>query len=159
MALVPNTSPGRFDFAGALRVARELWALADAFAETERRRRGWVDHARVDFSGEYANRFVQRQHNESGTLGSMTSSLRADANEMARLWKTAMDKANAEAHKRHTADLQHKRSLAQKMADARASYDPIFDLAYKEFNPPRPPAGVAQPSPPMFAATAEPVRY
>ncbi|MFV0309802.1 MAG: hypothetical protein ACK5OX_18885, partial [Desertimonas sp.] len=66
----------RFDYAGALRVARRLWALASSLDSLRSTRGTASEEALVDWLGAYGDEFRARIGAEASTATSISSQLR-----------------------------------------------------------------------------------
>lgn len=148
MGIRANPNNQNFDFDGVLRLARQLWQLADAVGDVNGRRQASANEALVDFSGTYAEQFIERCSDERSSGDRVGQSLRDEAMLCARAWKDAMDEKNRRIHARHVDELKAERSALEKIGDF-----------FTGFDAPARPNGVPTPVPPAFVATASPVRY
>lgn len=135
----------RFDFEGALRLARSLWAYAEDLEGARGTRRADAADALRSWRGPYADEFRERTGDEASSLASLISGLRSDADAWAGAWKNAMDEQNRRLYARRVDDMKAERSNLAKVGDFFTGFD----------YPPAPP-GVARPAPAMFYATACP---
>ena len=144
-----NPSDITFDIAGALSLARRIWALAVRADHTMRVREDLSSAARVDFSGTYADQFALRMGTEEENRPVVVQGLRGDALAFARLWKQEMEEENRRIYARHVDHLKKQRSLVVTL------WDDAF--GYRGFPPE--PDPVPLPAPPLFIPTAELVSY
>ena len=84
----------QFDFAGSLRVARELWALADQLSTTMSARETAGAHAATDWLGPHHDDFVGRMRVERTNVDGAAPQLRSAAQAWAVQWQQAMDQQN-----------------------------------------------------------------
>jgi hypothetical protein len=143
-----NKTDLKFDYEGALRLARQLYGLAGAVGQAATKRQGLADTARKDFIGEYANQFGSRMTVEQANFQSVARGLRDDAMAVATMWKQAMDEENRRLYARHVDDVKSHRSVLESIGDW-----------FTGFHYPPAPAAVALPQPPSFAPTATLVHY
>jgi hypothetical protein len=144
-----NQSDVQFDYAGALRLARRLWALADHVDQTMRSRQDLVAAARKDFTGTYSDQFAQRADEEVAGGPGVAQGLRRDAQVCAAVWKQAMDEENRHRYARHVDHLKKQRSVLETL------WDDAF--GYRGFPPD--PDPVPLPQPPLFLPTADFLTY
>ncbi len=83
-----------FDFAGSLRVARELWALADLLSTKMTARETAGAHASTDWLGPHHDDFVTRMRVERINVDGAAPQLRSAAQAWAVQWQQAMDQQN-----------------------------------------------------------------
>lgn len=138
-----------FDFSDALILARQLWALADQVDALTSTRQALAGETRVGFSGTYAAQFTSRIAEEASNAATLSAHLRADAAECAQGWQEAMEEENRRLYAQHIDQIKRQRSTLQT----------IWDDVHGFHGYGREPDPVAQPQPPAFAPTAEPVRY
>ena len=143
-----NKTDLKFDYTGALALARQLNSLADAVAAAATKRQGLADTAKKDFIGAYADQFGSRMTVEQTNFKAVVKGLRADAMDLATMWKNAMDEENRRLYGRHVDDVKSHRSVLQDIGDW-----------FTGFHYPPAPAAVPVPQPPAFKPTAELVHY
>jgi hypothetical protein len=139
----------RFDYQGILRLARQLWALADTVENVTSGRQTAAQEAAQDFFGAYGDRFRERMNDECSDSKRLVSQLRADAGACAQRWADAMNEESLRLYSRHYDKIKHQRNIVQE-AWTTLFGDP--DVGY-------PPAPVSVPRPPMYVPTAELLRY
>ena len=143
-----NQTDLKFDYQGALNLARQLNNLADQVAQAATTRQGLADVAKKDFIGAFADQFNSRVTVEQASIRSVVQGLRSDAMDLAQMWKLAMEEENRRLYARHVDDMKNHRSVLESIGDWLTGFD----------YPPAPPA-VPVPQPPAFTPTAELVHY
>lgn len=133
----------RFDFDGALRLARSLWAYAEDLEAARGTRRGHAADALRSWRGPFGDEFRERAGDEASSLASLISGLRSDADAWAGAWKNAMDEQNRRLYARRVDEIKAERSNLEKVGDF-----------FTGFDYPPGPSPVAKPAPAMFHATA-----
>lgn len=137
----------RFDYDGALQLARALWTYADTLSGVKPGRATDVDTALKLWTGPKAREFKTAASDEISSMNSFVTALRAEAKGWAKCWKDAFDLQNninwARANEKKKSD----RSGMETFSD---NWNP-FDSGYQ---PPPKPEPVAQPASPDFYATA-----
>jgi len=139
-----NKTDLRFDYQGALNLARQLNTLADQVTSAATKRQTLADTAKKDFIGAYADQFASRMTVEQTNFRAVAKGLRNDA----MMWKNAMDEENRRLYGRHVDDVKNHRSLLDSIGDW-----------FTGFHYPPAPAAVPVPQPPAFKPTAELVHY
>jgi hypothetical protein len=141
-----NKTDLKFDYQGALALARQLSAMADEVTHAATKRQQLADTAKKDFIG--ANQFASRMTVEQANFKAVAQGLRNDATDLARMWKNAMEEENRRLYGRHVDDVKSHRSVLQDIGDW-----------FTGFHYPPAPAAVPVPQPPAFKPTAELVHY
>lgn len=137
-----------FDFEATLRLARQLWALADQVGSLMASRQAHAAAASVAFSGRYADDFGRRLGREAEEAGRLVAHLRSDAGLSATAWSRAMHDENQIRYARHVDHLRRQRNVLEA----------VWEHSFGETFPPEPDP-VPVPVPPLFAPTAELVVY
>ncbi|WP_040493077.1 hypothetical protein [Ilumatobacter nonamiensis] len=140
----------RFDFDGALRIARRLWTTADAVEAMMTSRVTAAGEALVDWTGTFGTEFVTRIEDESVGAGEVVTSLREGANAWAFQWKSAMDEQNRRLHAAEEQRVKNDRNWMER------NINPLF--GGNDDLPPAP-AEVGLPTAPGFAPTGSLVSY
>ena len=143
-----NKTDLKFDYQGALALARQLDALADEVTRAATKRQQLADTAKKDFIGAYADQFASRMTVEQTNFKAVAKGLRNDSMDLARMWKNAMDEENRRLYGRHVDDVKNHRSVLDSIGDW-----------FTGFHYPPAPAAVPVPQPPAFTPTAELVHY
>ena len=143
-----NKTDLKFDYQGALALARQLNALADEVTRAATKRQQLANTAKEDFIGAYADQFASRMTVEQANFKAVAQGLRNDAMAVATMWKQAMDEENRRLYARHVDDVKSHRSVLESIGDW-----------FTGFHYPPAPAAVAVPQPPAFAPTATLVHY
>ena len=138
----------KFDYEGALNLARQLNNLADQLAQAGTTRQGLSDVALKDFIGAYADQFRSRVSVEQANFKAVVQGLRNDAMDLATMWKHAMEEENRRLYARHVDDMKNNRSVLDTIGDW-----------FTGFHYPPEPAPVPLPQPPAFTPTAQLVHY
>jgi hypothetical protein len=135
----------RFDFDGALDLARSLWALADHVDSSQADRtnsaRVTLDH----WQGRYADSFREGVNVAVSNASHLSEAFRLDARNLATLWKRAMDQENLVRYAEHVDRMRAERGIIEHVRDYLFGDDTDYG--------PRP-SPVPVPQPPNFAATA-----
>jgi class 3 adenylate cyclase len=137
-----NSTDVRFDYDGALRLARSLWAYADELEAAKAERKTEAEHALRTWKGPYATEFVGRGNDEQTSISALIAALRSDADAWAQAWKNAMDEQNRRLYARRVARMKEERSVAAKIGDWLTG-----------FEAPPPPAPLPKPGPAGFYPT------
>lgn len=143
MGLSGNSSDVRFDYEGALRLARTLWALADELEDAKGARQREVLAALRTWRGPFGDQFRDRAEDEQTSIASLVAALRSDADQWAQAWKMAMDEQNRRLYARKVDQIKKDRSTLDKVGDFFTGFD----------YPPEP-APVPKPAPAGFYPTA-----
>lgn len=143
MGVSANSSDVRFDYDGALRLARSLWSFADELEACKGDRHRLAEQALRSWRGPFGNEFSGRERDEQVSLQTVIAGLRSDADAWAEAWKQAMDEQNRRLWARRVEQMKEDRSAIEKVGDFFTGFD----------YPPKP-APVAKPSPGGFYATA-----
>ena len=143
MGLSGNSQDVRFDFAGSLQLARELWAYADDLEQGKTARRTEAMAALRTWRGPFGDQYRERTTDEQTSLASVIAALRTEADQWAVAWKEATDEQNRRLHARRVEQMKAERSALEKVGDFFTGFD---------YPPPPPP--VAKPGPAGFHATA-----
>lgn len=143
MGLSGNSSDVRFDYEGALRLARTLWSFADELQAAKGARQGDVLAALRTWRGPFGDQFRDRAEDEQTSVASLVAALRADADQWAQAWKMAMDEQNRRLYARKVDEMKKDRSTLDKVGDFFTGFD----------YPPEP-APVPKPAPAGFYPTA-----
>ena len=139
----------RFDFEGALTLARRLWALGDQVETMMAHRRRLAAGALATWLGVYGRQFGDRVDTESADILRIAGELRAAASGWAACWQQAMDQQNRVLHAREV----------KRVESARGGWDSFWGGVFGHDDLPNRPAPVALPAPPRFSATATLTRY
>lgn len=143
MGLSGNSSDVRFDYEGALRLARTLWAFADELEDAKGARQREVLAALRTWRGPFGDQFRDRADDEQTSIASLVAALRSDADQWAQAWKMAMDEQNRRLYARKVDQIKKDRSTLDKVGDFFTGFD----------YPPEP-APVPKPAPAGFYPTA-----
>ena len=143
MGLSGNATDVRFDYEGALRLARTLWSFADELTSAKGARRAEALAALRTWRGPYGDQFRDRVEDEESSLASLVAALRTEADQWASAWKAAMDEQNRRLYARKV----------DRMKDERSTLDKVGDF-FTGFDYPPEPAPVPKPGPDGFYATA-----
>ena len=143
MGLSGNSSDVRFDYEGALRLARTLWSFAEDLEAAKADRRAEAVEALRTWRGPYGDQFRDRVDDEQTSLASLVAALKTEADLWASAWKQAMDEQNRRLYARMVDQMKDERSTLAKVGDF-----------FTGFDYPPPPAPVPKPSPGSFFATA-----
>jgi len=138
-----NSEDVKFDYEGALSLARNLWAFADDVEAAAGNRLTSASAALKDWKGTYGDQFAGRANLEQTDLGLVVAGLRTEADGWAAAWKDAMDEQNRRLYARKVDKMKEDRSTAAKIGDF-----------FTGFEYPPEPAPVTKPSPGGFYATA-----
>lgn len=138
-----NSEDVKFDYEGALSLARNLWAYADDIEAAASGRLTSAATALKDWKGAYGDEFAGRANLEQTDLATVVAGLRTEADGWAIAWKDAMDEQNRRLYARKV----------DKMKDDRSTLGKIGDF-FTGFDYPPEPAPVAKPAPAGFYATA-----
>ena len=143
MGVSANESDVRFDYDGALRLARSLWAFADDLEQAKGDRHEAAQRALRLWKGPFGTDFDGREESEQSSIRRVIDGLRTEADQWAEAWKRAMDEQNRRLYARRVERMKEERSRLEKIGDFFTGFD----------YPPEP-APVAKPKPGMFYATA-----
>ena len=80
-----NKTDLKFDYQGALNLARQLNTLADQVTSAATKRQTLADTAKKDFIGAYADQFASRMTVEQTNFRAVAKGLRNDAMDVARM--------------------------------------------------------------------------
>lgn len=136
----------RFDFDGALALARNLWTMAD---ELEGQAAAMGEAGMTALSGwlgPYGTEFLGRRDVEHDSFGIVVQGLRAEAITWGQGWAGAVNEANRRRRAAAVAAEQANRSMMEKVADAMVHGDDSDRQI-------APVVEVSPPQPPSFAAT------
>lgn len=139
----------RFDYDGSLRLARDLWVLADEVDAVALDRRDAAHDAVVDWLGPTRDHFVVRVDTEVGDLHRIAADLRTSALAWAQAWADALNLQNRRLHARACAVVQRERSTLDEVVGGLFGHD---DLPATPYTRPTPAA-------PLFAPTGTFARY
>lgn len=142
MGLSGNPSDVRFDYDGALRLARTLWAYAEDLQSAKGARRSEAMDALQAWRGPFGDQFRDRIGDEQTSMASLIAALKTEADLWASAWKQAMDEQNRRLYARRVEQMKEERSRLEKLGDFFTGFD----------YPPEP-APVPKPAPGMFYAT------
>lgn len=142
MGLSGNATDVRFDYDGALRLARALWAYAEDLQSEKVARRSEAMDALRTWRGPYGDQFRDRVGDEQTSIASLVAALKTEADLWASAWKQAMDEQNRRLYARKVEQIKEERSRLEKIGDFFTGFD----------YPPEP-APVPKPGPGMFYAT------
>lgn len=145
----PN-APVSFDFAGALALASACWQAAAQLTTYESSRHGYAVTALKDWSGTYADNFVDRINTCAGTAQELQQRLQQTANLLAAAWQHAATQNQYNLWAEYCQKLDNKRSTLQHVED-------WFTGDHTKF-PPQP-AAAPLPSSPDFATSFDPTTY
>lgn len=140
-----NGARVRFDFDGALALARKLWSLADDLERSKLTRTQQADTAKAVWRGQYADQFGVRMTDEDTTRANVINGLREEAKGWATSWKNAMDEQNRRNRAKAVDEERENRSGAEKFGDFFVGDDSDEQVAKART------ADV--PQPPFFTAT------
>jgi hypothetical protein len=139
----------RFDFDGALNLARRLWTFA---TEVDTLGSVRAQHAQVALStwqGVFGTQFGERINAEITDLGAAAGELRTAANAWATAWALAMNEQNRRLFARRVTEIEDDRSVVDDVVGFFGGHDDL---------PPEP-SELGVPQAPAFAATGSLVRY
>lgn len=142
MGLSGNSSDVRFDYEGALRLARTLWSFAEDLESERTSRRSEAMDALRTWRGPFGDQFRDRVADEQTSLASLIAALKSEADLWASAWKEAMDEQNRRLYARRVEAMKEERSRLEKLGDF-----------FTGFDYPPAPAPVPKPGPAMFHAT------
>ena len=141
----------RFDFFGALKLARELWQLADSIESSRRQRDSHAATALRAWAGPLRNTFLESATTESQNSATVVGLLREEANAWARLWASAMDEQNRRNRAAKERTISAERSVGEQFIDLFKGDDSGSHLASAPV--------AAIPQPPGFVATQREVFF
>lgn len=140
MTFGANQNRVRFSFTGSLRLARELWALADSIDGTRNKRsndnatasREWLGHRRDDFA--------RRSSTESTDMSGVAQRLRDEATMWATAWRDAMNEQNRRNRSIRVQVVRGQRSVGERIVDWAIGDDSDNEVAgVTEVGVPQPP--------------------
>jgi hypothetical protein len=144
-ALDYNSQYVRFDYDGALNLARALWQLSLKLQDTQNARSNAAAIATRQWQGAFQQEFVQNMNVSNNTAAGLVQSLQNAAKDFATAWQ-------------HTADqkrLCDRAQAIQQEKDSRNFVEGAWTWAFGDHadDAPKPP-GVDLPQPPSFEPTA-----
>lgn len=107
----------RFDFEGALRLARNLCAQADALDALRAERLTKAETALGSWLGPYATEFAGRVEDELAKLSELAAHLRFEAEQWAVAWTAATDQQLWKLYARRCKEILDDRGWGQKFVD------------------------------------------
>jgi hypothetical protein len=143
VGLSGSSSDVRFDYEGALRLARSLWSFAEDLEAAKGDRRSQAMDALRTWRGPFGDQFRDRVGDEQTSLASLVAALKTEADLWAAAWKQAMDEQNRRLYARMVDRMKAERSTLAKVGDF-----------FTGFDYPPAPAPVRKPTPGSFLATA-----
>ena len=114
---VHGSADVRFDFDGALRLARQLWSLADDTDTVRTKRTTGAQTALSTWLGDLVPAMIARCEGEQGVLLSCSAELRNGAYAWAAAWKEAMDENNRRRRARKVTEVRDNRSWGESLVD------------------------------------------
>lgn len=112
-----NSARVRFDFEGALALARKLWAMADELERSKVTRTKSAATAKTVWRGAYADQFAVRMTDEDTSRANVVNSLRKEAEEWATSWANAMNEQNRRNRAKAVDAEREQRSGEEKFGD------------------------------------------
>ncbi len=144
----------QFDFDGALRLARKLWALADEIDVRRRSRRSNANSARAKWEGPLVSEFDALDESEWANAEKIAQQLRDEARLWGEAWAGAMNQQNKNNRMAEVERVRDERGRLEKLND---TVNP-FASDDSDDQVPMPPYP-AVPGPAGFAPTATEIRY
>lgn len=144
-----TASDVRFDFDGALYLARRLYTLGGHVDDVRWSRTAKAETALTDWTGPYGTEFADRVVSEDTQAMAIASQLREGARQWAARWAEAMNEQNAILHARETKRIEDDRSGWENFTGGIFGHDDL----------PPGPATIPVPSAPGFVATGSLTEY
>lgn len=112
-----NHTDVRFDYAGALALARDLWQLAGRVDSQQVARGQAYNTAKCEWRGRYADESVTRMAHSDTAAGVVASQLRSAANRFAQAWADAHAEQTRRLHAREVERQQNDRGVLESAGD------------------------------------------